>query len=115
MFVKCFFQEANAQAGIPLLKELIRRHGDKIKIMPGGGINEANLKLILEESGADEFHASARSIKQSGMEYRNDKCKMGTDSSEFTTMVTSEAKVKALVLLHEEVILARKTMQTVKS
>lgn len=36
----------------------------------GGGITERNLQRILEGSGAQEFHCSARSSKDSGMKFR---------------------------------------------
>lgn len=36
----------------------------------GGGITERNLQRILEGSGAQEFHCSARSSKDSAMKFR---------------------------------------------
>lgn len=36
----------------------------------GGGITERNLQRILEGSGAQEFHCSARSGKESAMKFR---------------------------------------------
>lgn len=36
----------------------------------GGGITERNLQRILEGSGAQEFHCSARSGKESTMKFR---------------------------------------------
>ena len=41
----------------------------------------------LEVTGAQEFHASARLKKQSNMEFKNEKCKMGSDSSEYSIQV----------------------------
>lgn len=41
--------------------------------LSGGGITERNLQRILEGSGAQEFHCSARSSKDSAMKYRSDK------------------------------------------
>ena len=55
--------------------------------MPGGGISDKNLLEILETTGAQEFHASARLKKQSNMEFKNEKCKMGSDSSEYSIQV----------------------------
>ena len=72
--------------------------------MPGGGINSSNLKEILVESGAKEFHASARAQKLSNMTFKNEKCKMGTDSSEYTIQVTSREKVETLVHIHREIL-----------
>lgn len=36
----------------------------------GGGITERNLQRILEGSGAEEFHCSARSSRDSAMKFR---------------------------------------------
>lgn len=41
----------------------------------GGGITERNLQRILEGSGAQEFHCSARSSKDSAMKFRCGKIK----------------------------------------
>lgn len=41
----------------------------------GGGITERNLQRILEGSGAQEFHSSARSSKDSAMKFRYGKIK----------------------------------------
>ncbi|KAK3507065.1 hypothetical protein QTP70_003875 [Hemibagrus guttatus] len=49
----------------------------RIIIMPGGGITERNLQRILEGSGAQEFHCSARSSKDSAMKFRNSSVSMG--------------------------------------
>ena len=67
--------------------------------MPGGGINEKNLREILERTKAKEFHASARVSKGSCMNFKNEKCKMGSDSSGYSIQVTSEDKVHKLVTI----------------
>jgi copper homeostasis protein len=97
LFWYILFQELNAHAGIPLLRKLVERFHDKVKIMPGGGINTSNLKQILVETRVQEFHASARHVKESRMIFKNEKCKMGTDSNEYSLLITSVDKVKALV------------------
>jgi len=45
-----------------LLKQLVDVAGDKIIIMPGSGINTDNLKQLIIETGAKEYHASAREV-----------------------------------------------------
>lgn len=42
----------------------------------GGGITERNLQRILEGSGAQEFHCSARSTKDSAMKFRFDEIQL---------------------------------------
>lgn len=39
-------------------------------LITGGGITERNLQRILEGSGAQEFHCSARSSRESAMKFR---------------------------------------------
>lgn len=96
-------QEKTAQSGIPLLKKLIKNYQtEDFQIMPGGGISDKNLLEILEATGAQEFHASARLKKQSNMEFKNEKCKMGSDSSEYSIQVTSSEKVEKLVSIHRK-------------
>ena len=101
--LKPTLQEKSAQQGIPLLKKLIETHqNDDFQIMPGGGINESNLLEILQTTKAEEFHASARMKKHSDMEFKNEKCKMGSDSSEYTIQVTSKEIVEKLVSIHHK-------------
>lgn len=70
-------QRQQAEQGIPLLKELVCRAGDRIIIIPGSGINMYNIATIARETGAREFHLSARKPVESSMIYRNPNIKMG--------------------------------------
>lgn len=70
-------QQPTAAQGIPLLKELVQQAGDRIIIMPGSGINMHNISTIARETGATEFHLSARRPVESAMAYRNPNIKMG--------------------------------------
>ncbi|MEO8794975.1 MAG: copper homeostasis protein CutC, partial [Daejeonella sp.] len=44
------------------LKTLVLRANNRIIIMPGSGINPGNIKLIANETGANEFHTSAKKL-----------------------------------------------------
>lgn len=90
-------QEATAEQGIPLIAELVKQAAGRIIIMPGSGVRENNIARIEAETGAVEFHTSARSIVYSKMEYRNERVPMGSSvvSSEFETVETDREKVKA--------------------
>jgi copper homeostasis protein len=92
-------QQPDAVRGIPLIKELVRRAGERIIIMPGCGVREDNIACIEAETGAKEFHTSARSVVHSGMEYRNEHVPMGSSvvTSEFETVQTDRKKVAAFV------------------
>lgn len=52
-------QENKALEGIELIAKLVENAGNRIIIMPGGGINAENVRLFLEK-GAKEVHASGR-------------------------------------------------------
>jgi copper homeostasis protein len=89
-------QKPTAEAGIPLLKELVEQAGDRIIIMPGCGINEKNIARIATQTGAKEFHFSARENKESGMTHRNFEVSMGgtVTIDEYLQPVTTARRVK---------------------
>ncbi|MDR0394061.1 MAG: copper homeostasis protein CutC [Tannerella sp.] len=90
-------RQPDAVRGIPLIGELIRRAAGRIIIMPGAGVRADNIARIEAETGAKEFHTSARSIVYSRMEYRNENVPMGSSivASEFETLRTDRKKVAA--------------------
>ena len=94
-------QAANAEKGIPLLKQLIEKAAGRIIIMPGCGVNYNNISKIANETGAKEFHLSARSVVESGMKHRNANVSMGGTVciDEYSREVTDVEKVKAVTLL----------------
>ena len=48
-----------AEAGIPIIRQLIERAAGAITILPGGGVTASNIRRILTETGAQEIHGSA--------------------------------------------------------
>ena len=54
-------QQPSAEQGIPLLHELNKQANGRIIIMPGGGVNEKNARLILNQTGCIEIHGSCSS------------------------------------------------------
>ncbi|KAL7841861.1 hypothetical protein SRHO_G00255520 [Serrasalmus rhombeus] len=90
--------DSSALEGLPLIKRLVEQAKGRIIIMPGGGITERNLQRILEGSGAQEFHCSARSGKDSAMKFRNSSVNMGASLSapEYSLKVADVAKVRTL-------------------
>jgi copper homeostasis protein len=59
---------AKINGGIQKIIELHKKYGDKIIIMPGGGLNEENAE-ILKNAGVKEFHFSASSFVKENIEY----------------------------------------------
>lgn len=91
-------QAATADAGLPLLKELVEQAAGRIIIMPGCGINSSNAATILQATGATEIHASARTNVGSSMIFRHSGVSMGNpDSDEYARKETSTNEVRAIV------------------
>lgn len=91
-------QAATAQAGIPLLRELVEQANGRIIIMPGCGVSSANAAAILQATGATEIHASARKSVGSGMLFRHSGVSMGNpDSDEYARKESDVNEVRAIV------------------
>ena len=91
-------QAATAQAGIPLLRELVEQANGRIIIMPGCGVSSANAAAILQATGAKEIHASARKSVGSGMLFRHSGVSMGNpDSDEYARKESDVNEVRAIV------------------
>ena len=92
-------QDNTALEGLPLLTKLIKHAQGKIIVVPRGGITEQNLERILRESGAKEFHCSARSSRDSSMTYRNGHVSMGASYGplEFSIKVADAARVEHFI------------------
>ncbi len=91
-------QELTVVEGIDTLKKLVEKAGDKIIILPGGGVDEQNAGRIVSECGVKEIHASARERKESRMKFRNPKTTMSdsTKMSEYDLMFTSAGRIRAI-------------------
>jgi len=95
--------ENTAVAGVDLITQLIKLANNRISIMPGSGINEQNLEMLLQNTGAGEFHASAKSRVASAMVYHNPKAAMGSQADEYTSELTDSGRVKNLVEIARQV------------
>lgn len=54
-----------------LLGKLVKQAAGRIIIMPGAGVKSSNIKQLAEQSGATEFHSSARIIAHNPQTYIN--------------------------------------------
>lgn len=91
-------QAATAEAGLPLLKELVQQAAGRISIMPGCGVNSGNAARILQATAAVEIHASARKSVGSGMLFRHSGVSMGTPGSdEYARKETDSNEVELIV------------------
>jgi copper homeostasis protein len=64
-------QATGAPKAGALLGKLVQQAGDRIIIMPGAGITAANIKQLMAESGATEYHGSVRKATANPMSYAN--------------------------------------------
>ena len=64
-------QKSGAPEAGELLGKLVNQAGDRIIIMPGAGIRASNIKKLMEESGAKEYHGSVRKATENPMSFSN--------------------------------------------
>jgi copper homeostasis protein len=95
-------QETNAYYGRKCLRQMISHAQNRIIILPGCGITATNLESILRETGAKEFHASARVSKPSKMVYKNYQKKLllkgQNNDQEDNTMQVPDREIVKLML-----------------
>ncbi|MGH0136633.1 UNVERIFIED_CONTAM: hypothetical protein FKN15_070040 [Acipenser sinensis] len=98
--------DSSALEGLPLIKRLVEQAKGRIIVVPGGGITERNLQRILEGSGAQEFHCSARSSKDSAMKFRNSCVNMGAALStpEYALKVSDVSKIRTLNAIAKNIL-----------
>ena len=92
-------QEASVLEGLPLIVELIERAGDRIVIMPGGGITARNIERIIAAARPREIHFAALEPIASGMRFRRPHVFMGGElrPPEYDRLDTSAASVRAVI------------------
>ncbi|WP_146902155.1 copper homeostasis protein CutC [Adhaeribacter aerolatus] len=90
-------QEKSALEGSELIAQLVQQAAGRIIIMPGGGITERNIARICRETGAPEFHLSARRKQPGNMQYRNERVSMGGELRlpEYELAIADAGKIKA--------------------
>lgn len=71
-------QQPSVPEGVELIRELVETAAGRIAIMPGCGIDESNVREIVEKTGVQEVHFTAFSRQDSGMIYRNPRPFMGS-------------------------------------
>ncbi|MFN8489763.1 MAG: copper homeostasis protein CutC [Caldilineaceae bacterium] len=92
-------QEDSVLEGLDLITALVQQAGNRIIVMPGGGIHERNLKKIVTQSGVREVHMTARQEINSRMTYRNPRPFMGgaLHPPEFSRLETDAERVRKLI------------------
>ncbi len=88
-------QETSAEKGILRLQELQEVVENELIVMPGGGINPSNA-YVFKESGFQEIHCSATSIRQS---INNPKISMNSGNLFNETRIATSNKEKIKQIL----------------
>lgn len=88
-------QQENCMKGKELLGELIRRSGERVEILVGGGVNADNIPCLMKEIQARAFHLSGKTVLDSGMIYRRSGVSMGVAGiGEYTILRTDEENIR---------------------
>ena len=69
--------KTTAAQGIGLINDLAEKAGNRISVMPGGGIHEENIELFARNSRIREVHLSAARQFPGAMKFRNPDVLMG--------------------------------------
>mgnify|MGYP003945373259 CR=1 FL=1 len=89
--------KVNALEGANKLKKLIKLAAGRISIMPGAGLRENNVAEIISITGATEFHATAKKMVSSEMNFKNNEVGIGTVADEYGYELTDAKIVKSLI------------------
>jgi copper homeostasis protein len=92
-------QEPSVLEGLDLIVDLVRVAGERIVVMPGGGITERNIGKIVAASGVREVHVAAPVAVESRMRYRNPHVYMGGElrPPEYSLSVTDADRIRAFL------------------
>jgi len=64
-------QKTTAVEAIDVLAALVKQAANRIVIMPGAGVRSNNIEKLVKETGAKEFHTSAKMIAPNLVTYEN--------------------------------------------
>ena len=91
-------QEATVLEGLPLITELVKRAGNRIIVMPGGGITARNVERIVAAAKPQEIHFAALEPAASRMEFRRPHVFMGGElrPPEYDRLVTTADSIRSV-------------------
>ncbi len=84
-----------------LIQKLVEQAGNRIIIMPGSGITEENIRQMITDTNATEYHVSCRKKHPSLMQFRKTDVFMGglPDIPEYEIAVTDAERIQKVVTL----------------
>ena len=92
-------QKNSAEEGADVIKELVKKAGNKITVMPGAGINDKNILKLIDETKAREYHFSGKKRYPSNMKYFNHDIVMGNsgDVDEYAIFVADTEIIRNVI------------------
>ena len=91
-------QQPTAEAGLPLLRQLVQQAAGRIEIMAGAGVNATNAGALIE-AGVDSLHLSGSTKHDSPMVYRQPTVSMASAApGEYDRLEADEAKIRLSIL-----------------
>jgi copper homeostasis protein len=91
-------QHPTALEGSEIIKKIVDAADERIIIMPGSGVRSSNLELLHQQTGATEFHCSARTQVPSGMQFISSSMK-----EQMTSVQLDVEEVKRLATILQEI------------
>ncbi len=84
--------QSHVTEGADMLAQLIKTADEQIIIMPGNGVKSHNISSLAKQTGAVEFHTSARTTAASPMQYTNAAMK-----EELKKVIADEEEIKSIL------------------
>ena len=86
---------------LSLIDKLVKKAGNRLSVMPAGGISSSNIKDIAMATNAREYHMTGKKDIPSRMKYKNPKVSMGDDHDipEYAISVTDSEEIRRIVSL----------------
>lgn len=90
---------ARAGDGIEQIASLVQRGGDRITVMPGGGISAANAGQIIGRTGVREIHVGGTKPVASAMRFRRPEISFARPPlpDEYTLTTIDDARLRSVV------------------
>jgi copper homeostasis protein len=90
-------QQSRAIQGKDLLRDMVQKANNRIELIAGGGVNEYSA-LELLQTGVNALHFSAKSSRQSLMEYQQNGISMSNiNASEYEIQYADKTKIQEII------------------
>ena len=86
-------QKNTALEGKEQLKKLMDVAGGRIQIMPGGGVDASNIKALIDYTGAEHIHFTAKKIKKSAFQNDSEAAMSSGGIAEYDYWLTDEESI----------------------